>query len=218
MSLMEFLKQALIALLITSAGWIGSTLLLYLMSFGHIKTLHLLLRVRRSLAHVPAGSVFHCRSGEVTVTRYDPTVDEDVTLSFVRFSWPTLLRWKPGTGKSKARFHRRLRGELFWRTALLVLVTVPLFGGVLWLTLTSDPLWGYLLVFLVAHQTLLAVISRVFFFKFWALGMVTTYLFLHKVSLWHPSPEVAAPLFCGFMLLSMGLLAVIFRQERKTAV
>ncbi|TXS31495.1 hypothetical protein EAO71_06515, partial [Streptomyces sp. ms191] len=99
---------------------------------------------------------------------------------------------------------------------------VPLFTACVWLTLTSDLLWGYALLVLVGHQTLTAVSGQIFFYKFWPLSVVTTYFFLHRVDWWHPSLQVAAPLFCAFTLLSMvgvaeGVEALAARHRRAVA-
>ncbi|MFJ3781678.1 hypothetical protein [Streptomyces sp. NPDC090093] len=211
----DLIKQWVVVFLLTGVGWAVTTLVLFAMGFGHLRTIRTLLRVRRLLAPLPAGTVFHWRSGDVVVTAYDPVADEEVSLFFARVPWPTLLKWKPGTGKSKDRMRGRIDAEIAWRTALLLLVTVPAFAVCAWLTATADPMWGYALVFLVAHQTLTALSGRIFFLKFWAVAMVTTYFCLDRVNLWHPSPQVAAPMFCGFVLLSILVVGLIDRSERK---
>lgn len=210
----DLVKQWLAVALIAGAVWVAATLMMFAMGYGHIRMIRTVLRIRRSLALVPAGTVFHWRSGEIIATAYNATTDEDVSLPFARVTWPTLMKWKPGRAKSTARFRRRIAGELAWRTALLLLVTVPLFAACAWLTLTSDLMWGYVLLGLVGHQTVTALSGQIFFYKFWPLSAVTTYFFLHRVGWWHPSPQIAAPLFCAFTLLSMVMAILISRSER----
>ncbi|MFI8287601.1 hypothetical protein ACIGBL_00515 [Streptomyces sp. NPDC085614] len=211
----DLIKEWLSVALIAGAGWVAVTLVMLAMGYGHLRQIRAVLRMRRSLAVVPAGSVFHWDEGGVVATLYDAGTDEDVSMPFARVTWPTLMRWKPGRAKSKARVRRRIAAELAWRTALLLLVTVPLFTACVWLTLTSDLLWGYALLVLVGHQTLTAVSGQIFFYKFWPLSVVTTYFFLHRVDWWHPSLQVAAPLFCAFTLLSMVGVSLVSRWERR---
>ncbi|MFF2524232.1 hypothetical protein [Streptomyces liangshanensis] len=211
------IKHLLAAALITAALWAGSTAVLLLIGLGHVRTVRALIAVRRGLPRLPAGAVFHSRAGEVVMTWYNGARDTDESLLLVRFSPPTLLRWRSGRGKSKAALARRVNAELAWRAALVPLVTLPVFATTIWLALTDSWLWIYATLYLVAHYALRAVSNRIFFFKFGFLSGVTAYLFLDRAHLWHPSPTVAASLFFAMSVSAMALVAVAERTEAKAA-
>ncbi|MGN9819566.1 hypothetical protein ACTMUQ_29975 [Streptomyces sp. SD11] len=202
---MDLLKHLLIAMMITAALWVVSTALLMLVGYGHVKLIRTVVTLRRVLSRIPPGAVFHCRQGQVVMAWYNGAKDTDETLQFARFSSPTLLKWKSGRGKSKAALGRRLAGELVWRTALLTLVTVPLLLASVWLAFNESWLWIYATLFLVIHQVIVGMCGRIVFFRFWVVGSVTTYLFVDRIGVWHPSPTVAASLLFGGLVFAMGL-------------
>ncbi|WP_354402460.1 hypothetical protein [Streptomyces sp. PvR018] len=214
MGVMDLLKQFLVSTLIAGALWVAVTVLLHLMGWGSVSMVRLVHRVRRETGKLPPGSVFHCRDGWVHLTAYNPATDQEVSLPFARFGRPSLLAWQRGAGKSKAAFRRRTTLELFWRSAVLLLVSVPVVAVCTWLALSENWLWVYVLLSLVAHQITTAMTGRVLYLQYFALSSVTGYLFLQRAGMWHPSPTVAASLFFAWVLLSFGIAVFAFRDER----
>ncbi|WP_406387275.1 hypothetical protein [Streptomyces sp. NBC_00887] len=214
---MEILKHLLIAILITAALWAVSTTLLFLIGFGHVKVIRALISIRRTIPRLPAGAVFHSRDGQVTMTWYNGAQDTDENLLFARFSKPTLLTWKSGRGKSRAAVGRRVTAELTWRTALLALVTVPLFVATVWLAVNESWLWVYATLFLVAHYALRMVTNQIFFLRFGVVSYVTANLFLERARLWHPSPTIAASLLFGVVMSAMAFLVMAERMGSTAA-
>ncbi|MET9847926.1 hypothetical protein [Streptomyces ossamyceticus] len=106
-----------------------------------------------------------------------------------------------------------------WRSVLFTLVTVPVFAVAGWLAITVDPLWTYVVLFLVAHQVLLTVINRLFFVKYAGVTYLTGYLVLHRVGVsWHPSPSVAAAVYFGFVMVSMLAVGWVAKSEQAEQV
>ncbi|MCB5180554.1 hypothetical protein [Streptomyces antimicrobicus] len=217
-TLRELCAHALHAGLLALVVWLVVQLLLFLLAHGHVTRIRTVLRARRKLALLPAGAVFHCRDGRVVMTVYDPRTDEERSAPVLHFSHPTLLRWRGGAARSRPALRGRLTAEAAWRTGLLLVVTVPLFVVVGWLTVRRDPLWAYALACLVAHQIMLTALGgRLFLVKFWAVTALTGYLFLDRAQLWHPSPGVAAALYSGSWMFSMIGIAVLARREGISA-
>ncbi|RSS56042.1 hypothetical protein [Streptomyces sp. WAC06614] len=187
---------------------------MFLLAHGHVVRIRAVLKVRRVVGRLPAGAVFHCRDGRVVMTAYDPRTDEERSVRLLHVAHPTLLRRRRGVAKSRTALRGRLAAEAAWRTGLPLLVTVPSFVAVGWLTAYRDPLWAYVLGCLAAHQFMPAAIGgRVFLITFWSVTALTGYLFLNRAQLWHPPPGVAAALYSGSWILSMIIVAVLVRRQ-----
>ncbi|QNA72015.1 hypothetical protein C8250_008965 [Streptomyces sp. So13.3] len=214
MGVMDLLKQFLVSTLIAGTLWAAVTALLHLMSWGSVRVIRLVHRMRHEIGRMPQGSVFHCRDGRVHVTVYNAATDQEVSLPIARFGRPSLLVWQRGSGISRAAFRRRTTAELSLRSAVLLLVSVPVVAVCAWLALTESWLWVYVLLSLVAHQIAVARTGQVIYLKYFALSAVTGYLFLHRARLWHPSPTAAASMLFAYVILSFGFLAVFVDDER----
>ncbi|MFI1360629.1 hypothetical protein ACH4TV_44720 [Streptomyces sp. NPDC020898] len=213
--MMHILELIVICALVSCAVWAAATALLFLIGFGHLRVIRIVLRVRRGLAHMPAGVVFHSSDGALVLTAYNAAEDREKSVPVAMFGRPSLLRWTSGAARSKAALRRRTTIEVVWRSALFTLVTVPVFAVAGWLAITVDPLWTYAVLFLVAHQVLLGVTNRMFFIKYAGVTYLTGYLLLDRVGVaWHPSPSVAAAVYFGFVMVSMLAMGWVAKSEQ----
>ncbi|NNN33275.1 hypothetical protein HLK59_23525 [Streptomyces sp. S3(2020)] len=218
--MLNILKHLAISALISCVVWVAVTVLLALLAFGHLQIIRIVLRVRRGLARMPPGVVFHSRDNVLVLTAYNAAQDAEKNVPVGVFGWPSQLHWSSGAARSKATLRRKATAEAVWRAALFVLVTVPTFGMAGWLAATANPLWIYVVLFLVAHQILLTVLAgQVYIIKYAGLTYLTTYLFLHRTGLWwHPSPSLAAGLYFGFNMLSMAAVGWVGKSARAERV
>jgi len=214
--MLSILKHIAISALISCAVWVAVTVLLALLAFGHLQVIRIVLRVRKALARMPAGVVFHSRDKVLVLTVYNAAEDTEKNVLVGIFGWPSLLHWNSGVARSKATLRRKATAEVAWRAALFALVTVPVFCVAGWLAATANPLWIYVLLFLVAHQILLTVIAgQVYIIKYAGLTYLTFYLFLHRTGLWwQPSPSLGAGLYFGFNMLSMAAVGWAAKSQR----
>ncbi|MFJ5548438.1 hypothetical protein [Streptomyces sp. NPDC093225] len=200
----EFLRQLVSAGVLVTAGWLAGVVLLFLIAQGHVVVIGMLARTYLYLAMLPEGAVFHSRNGRLAAIAYDPETDEDRTHELIRVGRLSFLSWRSGRARPAAFVRRRFALETAWRAGILLFVTVPVFGVVAWLTYAVDPLWAYVLVFLAAHQVLTGFVpGGGFYVKPWLVHLSIAYVFLDGADLWHPSLAVAAPVYCGFVLLGM---------------
>ncbi|WP_030208005.1 hypothetical protein [Streptomyces sp. NRRL S-87] len=200
----EYLRQWLSAGVLVSAGWLAGAVLLFLIAQGHVVVIGMLARTYLYLYVLPEGAVFRSWNGCLAARAYDPETDEDKTYELIRVGRLSFLRWRSGRARSAASVRRRFALEAAWRAGILLFVTVPVFGVVAWLTYAVDPLWAYVLVFLVAHQVLTGFVpGGGFYLRPWLVHLFVVYVFLDGADLWHPSLAVAAPVYCGFVLLGM---------------
>jgi hypothetical protein len=105
--------------------------------------------------------------------------------------------------------------EISCRLAALVLFTVPGFTACLWLAFTSNWLWAYAFVFLVAQHVIFAATGMFYFLKLVIYSGLTGYVFLHRLNWWHPSLEVSVSIVFGWTLIGVIGLAVLTRDERR---